>query len=154
MGRKYAQMIAEGKAGALRLTAVVCRSAGAQQWAKDTLPDTVRVCPSAEALYQLLQKEHPDISLATVYRNLALFKSQGLAVSVGTVDGIERFDGNTEPHVHFICTDCGAVQDLFQVEQPDYSGFERSLGCRVDSTQLTLTGLCRDCLEASQAKSS
>ena len=34
MGRKYAQMIAEGKAGALRLTAVVCRSAGAQQWAK------------------------------------------------------------------------------------------------------------------------
>ena len=28
MGRKYAQMIAEGKAGALRLTAVVCRSAG------------------------------------------------------------------------------------------------------------------------------
>ena len=48
----------------------------------------------------------------------------------------------------------GAVQDLFQVEQPDYSGFERSLGCRVDSTQLTLTGLCRDCLEASQAKSS
>ena len=46
MGRKYAQMIAEGKAGALRLTAVVCRSAGAQQWAKDTLPDTVRVCPA------------------------------------------------------------------------------------------------------------
>ena len=110
--------------------------------------------PSAEALYQLLQKEHPDISLATVYRNLALFKSQGLAVSVGTVDGIERFDGNTEPHVHFICTGCGGGQDLFQVEQPDYSGFERSLGCRVDSTQLTLTGLCRDCLEASQAKSS
>lgn len=110
--------------------------------------------PSAEALYQLLQKEHPDISLATVYRNLALFKSQGLAVSVGTVDGIERFDGNTEPHVHFTCTGCGAVQDLFQVEQPDYSGFERSLGCRIDSTQLTLTGLCRDCLEASQAKSS
>lgn len=32
MGRKYAQMIAEGKAGALRLTAVVCRSTGAQQW--------------------------------------------------------------------------------------------------------------------------
>ena len=50
-GAQVCQMIAEGKAGALRLTAVVCRSAGAQQWAKDTLPDTVRVCPSAEALY-------------------------------------------------------------------------------------------------------
>ena len=56
MGRKYAQMIAEGKAGALRLTAVVCRSAGAQQWAKDALPDTVRVCSSAEALYDYAEE--------------------------------------------------------------------------------------------------
>ena len=56
MGRKYAQMIAEGKAGALRLTAVVCRSAGAQQWAKDTLPDTVRVCPSADQLYDYAEE--------------------------------------------------------------------------------------------------
>lgn len=110
--------------------------------------------PSAETLYQMLHEEQPDISLATVYRNLALFKSQGLAVSVGTVNGIERFDGNTQPHVHFICTGCGRVDDLFQVEQPDYTGYEKDLGCRIDSTQLTLTGLCRDCLEASQAKSS
>ena len=51
MGRKYAQMIAEGKAGELTLAAVVCRRAEAQQWARDTLPDTVRVCASAEELY-------------------------------------------------------------------------------------------------------
>ena len=56
MGRKYAQMIAEGKAGALRLTAVVCRHADAQQWAKDTLPDTVRVCPSADQLYDYAEE--------------------------------------------------------------------------------------------------
>lgn len=110
--------------------------------------------PSAEALYQMLHEEQPDISLATVYRNLALFKSQGLAVSVGTVNGIERFDGNTQPHVHFICTGCGRVDDLFQVEQPDYTGYEKDLGCRIDSTQLTLTGLCRECLVETQAKSS
>ena len=102
--------------------------------------------PSAETLYQLLQKEQPDISLATVYRNLALFKSQGIISSVATVNGVERFDGTTEPHVHFVCTGCGAVQDLLQVEQPDCSGFAQRLGCRVDTTQLTLSGLCRDCL--------
>ena len=27
--------------------------------------------PSAETLFQMLQQEHPDISLATVYRNLS-----------------------------------------------------------------------------------
>ena len=103
--------------------------------------------PSAEALYQLLQKEQPDISLATVYRNLALFKSQGLAVSVGTVNGIERFDGNTEPHVHFICTGCGAVIDLPQIPVPLSLGdaAEENTGCRVQGCQLTFTGHCSKC---------
>ena len=100
--------------------------------------------PSAETLYQMLQKEYPDISLATVYRNLALFKSQGIIASVATVDGIERFDGNIEPHVHFICSGCGAVLDVSQVKQPDYSSYAQFLGCRIDQTQLTFTGLCRD----------
>lgn len=106
-----------------------------------------KVHPSAETLFRTLQQEQPDISLATVYRNLALFKSQGLITSVATVNGVERFDGDTYPHAHFVCTACGMVQDLCQVEQPDYSGFASHLGCRVDTTQLTLTGLCRECLE-------
>ena len=41
--------------------------------------------PSAEMVHQMLREEHPDISLATVYRNLALFKNQGLIQSLGTV---------------------------------------------------------------------
>ena len=102
--------------------------------------------PSAEKLYQMLQQEHPDISLATVYRNLALFKSQGLIASMVMVDGVERFDGNTEPHVHFICSGCGAVLDVTQVDQPHYSSYAKFLGCRIDQTQLTLTRLCRQCL--------
>ena len=42
---------------------------------------------------------------------------------------------------------CGAVRDLCQVEQPDYSEYAQRLGCRIDATQLTLTGTCRECLE-------
>lgn len=52
MGRKYAQMIAQGRAEPLTLAAVVCRHADAQQWAQDTLPPAVRVCRSAEELYE------------------------------------------------------------------------------------------------------
>ena len=47
--------------------------------------------PSAEMVHQMLQETTPDISQATVYRNLALFKKQGQIISVGTVNGIERF---------------------------------------------------------------
>ena len=103
--------------------------------------------PSAEMVHEMLREAHPDISLATVYRNLTYFKNQGLATSVATVRGVERFDANTEPHVHFICTGCDAVIDLEQIEVPQTldAQVERSSGCRVSSCQLTFNGLCGNC---------
>lgn len=102
--------------------------------------------PSADMVYEMLQAEHPDISLATVYRNLALFKKQGRIISVGTVNGTERFDANTEPHVHFVCTDCDAVLDLHQMKIPLLNEeAERHSGCRVASCQVTFTGQCPEC---------
>ena len=77
--------------------------------------------PSAETLYAMLQKENPDISLATVYRNLARFKNEGVITSIGAVNGIERFDAITEPHVHFVCSCCESVVDLPQMENNEMS---------------------------------
>ena len=103
--------------------------------------------PSADMVHAMLQKDHPDISLATVYRNLALFKKQGLIQSVATVGGIERFDANTEPHVHFICTGCDAVLDLpeLQVPQSLCGSAAAGVGGTVSGCQLTFSGLCGDC---------
>ena len=106
-----------------------------------------RLHPSAEMVYEMLRPDFPDISLATVYRNLSRFKSEGLIQSLGTVNGIERFDADTHPHVHFICTGCGRVMDLPQLEPPLSLGqeAEASTGCHVESCQLTFTGLCGHC---------
>ena len=43
--------------------------------------------PTAEWVYTQLKPEIPDLSLGTVYRNLAMFKQDGEIVSVGTVAG-------------------------------------------------------------------
>ena len=104
--------------------------------------------PSAEDVHRMLQAEHPDISLATVYRNLNLFKKQGVIQSLGTVNGIERFDANTDPHVHFVCTGCDAVLDFPQVEVPTALGSdaEKQTGCHINGCQLTFTGLCQKCI--------
>ena len=103
--------------------------------------------PSAEMVHDMLHEEHPDISLATIYRNLARFKAEGTIVSVATVRGIERFDANTNPHVHFICTNCDAVIDLHQIPMPRSLDGEiaKTSGCRVEACQLTYTGLCGKC---------
>ena len=105
--------------------------------------------PSAETLFQQLKSEIPDLSMGTVYRNLNLFKQQGLAMSVATVAGVERFDGTTAPHVHFICNDCCSVLDLEGVAMPQTLRLdaETETGGRVDSCQLSFTGLCSKCLK-------
>ena len=46
--------------------------------------------PSAEWVYSRLKPEIPDLSLGTVYRNLAMFKQEGDIISVGTVGGLEH----------------------------------------------------------------
>lgn len=77
--------------------------------------------PSAEWVYQQLKDKYPNISLGTVYRNMAMFVEQGLIVSIGTVNGRERFDADTSLHAHFICDECEAVIDL------DYLPYDREL---------------------------
>lgn len=105
--------------------------------------------PSAEDIYRSLQREHSDISLASVYRNIKLFKDEGLIISLGTVNGIERLDGRVDPHVHFACNVCGAVLDVPDVGVPESVSRAAvdSLGCRVEETQLMLTGICKNCIE-------
>ena len=104
--------------------------------------------PSAEMVHEMLQTDHPDISLATIYRNLSRFKEQGIIQSLGTVNGIERFDANTAPHVHFVCNCCSAVMDLHQMDAPQRLCREAAqhIGGQVDSCQLMFFGTCRDCL--------
>lgn len=105
--------------------------------------------PSAETVFTELKQEIPDLSMGTVYRNLNLFKQQGLAVIVATVKGVERFDGNTDPHVHFICTECDAVIDLMDMEVPESLKkiAQNCCGGNVTDCQLTFTGQCKTCNE-------
>lgn len=105
--------------------------------------------PSAEMVFNHLKQEIPDLSLGTVYRNLSMFKNQGEIISLGTVNGVERFDGNTEPHVHFICSGCDAVVDLPQIQVPEELNRQvnQETGGKVDTCRLTFTGLCKDCKE-------
>ena len=53
--------------------------------------------PTAEWVYTQLKPTIPDLSLATVYRNLAMFKAEGTIDSVGVYNGLERFDFRTDP---------------------------------------------------------
>ena len=106
--------------------------------------------PTADWIYQKLKPIYPDLSLGTVYRNTARFKEDGLIISVGVVEGQERLDGTTAPHAHFICSKCGCVLDVEDVEQDAQLDFDVSkrIRCQIDSHDLVFHGICEECLNA------
>ena len=114
----------------------------------DLIRDT-KTHPSADWVFQQLKPQFPDLSLGTVYRNLAAFREEGTLTSVGVVNGQERFDAETDPHTHFICSCCGRVCDLLDLVVPDelISAPSQKEGVRVDHYQLTFQGVCRECLQ-------
>lgn len=100
--------------------------------------------PTADWVYAQLKPSIPDLSLGTVYRNLSMFKQEGRLVSVGTVNGMERFDANTCPHSHFVCSHCSAVIDV-DVPIPDDLIDQVQCGS-VSRCELTFHGICKACV--------
>lgn len=109
--------------------------------------------PTADWIYHQLHGDYPDLSLGTVYRNLAQLKSAGLIQSVGVINGQEHFDANVSPHTHLICKRCGTVRDLFEVSLPSAitDTAEAVSGYRITGVSLRFTGLCPACQKAQQS---
>jgi Fur family peroxide stress response transcriptional regulator len=103
--------------------------------------------PGAQWIYDKLKPLIPNLSLGTVYRNINLFRHEGLVVSVGVVGGEERFDGVVKPHPHLVCSRCGRVMDL---PCPDPAMEERreTGGFTVDYRKTVFYGLCADCVSS------
>ncbi|MCD8014057.1 MAG: transcriptional repressor [Lachnospiraceae bacterium] len=103
--------------------------------------------PTADTIYTNLREEYPNISLGTVYRNLALLTDTGEIARISTGSGPERYDGNAAEHQHFICTRCGNVYD---VETEDMGEQIRSAvkSCpgRIDTFTANFYGICEKCL--------
>lgn len=104
--------------------------------------------PTADTVYLHVKEEFPHISLGTVYRNLNLLSEMGEAVKIPTPFGGDRFDGNTSPHYHVVCTSCGCVMDLMPEE--DYitsinKEAEKHFDGTITSHKMLFYGTCADC---------
>jgi Fur family peroxide stress response transcriptional regulator len=102
--------------------------------------------PDAQTIYQRVRGRIPAVSLDTVYRNLWLLNDLGLITTVGPPRERARFDGNTAPHHHFICSQCGMAQDFYSQEFDELRPPAEvdSMGT-VEAIHVELRGLCPRC---------
>jgi Fe2+ or Zn2+ uptake regulation protein len=101
----------------------------------------------ADALYGRVKARDPDVSLATVYRTLAVLRELGLVEEhrLGEDHGHYEAVGQ-EPHYHFSCLHCGKV---IEFDIPLVAQVERAIseqeGVRVSSARLHVSGYCAQC---------
>lgn len=100
--------------------------------------------PTAETVHAEVKQIIPDISLATVYRNLKYLVENGFILQINTNDGKSRYDGNSQYHFHFICKSCGKVYDIWQVSKK-IAADVKFLG-QVDTIECNAYGICKQCL--------
>lgn len=108
--------------------------------------------PTADVIYENLKQQYPNISLGTVYRNLSFLAELGEIQKLTSLGGADHFDGRTDPHFHFFCRECGAVQDIEAegadcVLQQASAGFEDG---QVLGYHVQFFGICADCLKKMQ----
>ena len=102
--------------------------------------------PTAEWLYQELKKDYSNISLATVYRNLAVLCQCGEIIKIEVGDGTVHYDAVNAPHCHFICGKCKSVIDIDVPSAVNLNDEVNSLNdVIVTDSSLVFRGLCSKC---------
>ncbi len=100
MGKKYARMICDGKVPHLELTAAVCRSAEAREWAK-TLKGSVTVYESSDALFAEPEgydvviiatphKTHPELACSAFALGKHVMCDKPAGISIGQAMNMSR----------------------------------------------------------------
>ena len=100
--------------------------------------------PTAVEIFEAVNRTDPRSSRATTYNNLRDLVQAGLVREVAIEGRAARFDAKGLLHHHFICDECGIVEDIkwYDVPRPD----RRSLGARVvRDCELIFRGLCTQC---------
>lgn len=129
--------------------AAICRNQG---WKRTAQRRAVWNClcgnrehPTVETIWRMVRQALPDVSLDSVYRILDDFSMIGV---IRKLEGsrVLRYDSDTAPHEHFVCSSCDRIFDFAYVDQDRVSSLCQEFGV-AEAVELTVRGVCRHCLQ-------
>jgi Fur family peroxide stress response transcriptional regulator len=102
--------------------------------------------PTAHQVFEAVRVRNPQISRATVHRNLETLSEMGVITKTCHPGGATRYDARVDIHHHLICMRCNSIvdiddEDLNSLTIPDTS----TLGFDVSDFRVQLRGICRTC---------
>jgi len=104
--------------------------------------------PTSDQVYEVVREKHPNISRATVYRNLGFLADRGDILRVEVPNGADRFDLTNSLHYHMKCKHCGQIFDVSIPYKDELSKIgQTDEGFLIDSHQIMFEGICSCCCE-------
>lgn len=109
--------------------------------------------PTADAIYEMVRRRLPRISLGTVYRNLEILTALGEIQTLEMSGSQKRYDGIAQKHYHIRCVHCGRVDDapiapLNRLEDELYGATVYT----IMGHHLEFVGLCPECSQNEEAQ--
>lgn len=101
--------------------------------------------PTVEEVYQNVKLGHPNISKATVYRNLQKLEEIGELRQIHIPNSPGRFDDYLEPHYHFYCRVCGHIVDAPLDYKPEMNRMPLDVDFSVEDHDIIFKGICKTC---------
>lgn len=102
-----------------------------------------------DALYEILRISFPNISLATVYKNVNQMYELSILEVIKVPNHKQQYEISKEPHIHLACDSCGSVMDMDNCIDELMNSAESGSGYRLNHSTVVLNGICPSC----QAKS-
>ncbi|MCL2059498.1 MAG: transcriptional repressor [Oscillospiraceae bacterium] len=101
---------------------------------------------SADEVYEIIVKKHPDISRGTVYRNLNLLSDIGEIRKVEMPGGAALYDHMCRDHYHAKCVKCNQVFDVAMEFIGDLeNNIKDTQGFIFTGHDIIFKCVCRDC---------
>jgi Fe2+ or Zn2+ uptake regulation protein len=100
----------------------------------------------ANDLFERVRKRHPGISLATIYRTVALLKRVGLVKALPLGQSHQHFEPvSGSMHCHLVCKKCEKVTELPLDEVSKLVAFLSRSGWEIETVEFCITGRCPEC---------
>lgn len=100
--------------------------------------------PTAENIVEFIRQNHPNISVATVYKVLDALVENQLIKRVTTEKDVMRYDAIMEKHHHIYCSDSDRIEDFVDEELNEllsnYFKDKKIPGFKIEDIKLQIIG--------------
>jgi len=100
---------------------------------------------NVDELYSEMLNEFPNVSLATIYKNINQMIDSGIIQEVKLPQTKSVYEIIKEPHLHMVCNVCLKVEDIVVGTDKIIDEAQKVSGYKIEDSFITLRGVCPNC---------